>query len=109
MGCRTYGTYVYYKYEKLGSQDLFLFSSISHSHQSLAEGTTRMTSSTNVTWHDTSVTQSDRWSLSGHKGAIVWFTGLSGSGKSSVANAVESVLNREFKMRTYLLDGDNIR
>jgi len=65
--------------------------------------------STNITWHSSTVGQDDRWKLAGHKGAIVWFTGLSGAGKSSVANAVESYLNREYKVRTYLLDGDNIR
>ena len=65
--------------------------------------------STNVTWHEYTVTQNDRWKLAGHRGAIVWFTGLSGSGKSSVANAVESALNRQHSIRTYLLDGDNIR
>lgn len=68
-----------------------------------------MASSTNVTWHESTVGQDDRWKLAGHRGAMVWFTGLSGAGKSSVANAVESALNREHKVRTYLLDGDNIR
>jgi adenylylsulfate kinase len=42
-------------------------------------------------------------------GAVVWFTGLSGAGKSSVANAVEKLLNTQHHIRTYLLDGDNIR
>jgi adenylylsulfate kinase len=42
-------------------------------------------------------------------GAVVWFTGLSGAGKSSVANAVEKLLNTQHNIRTYLLDGDNIR
>jgi adenylylsulfate kinase len=68
-----------------------------------------MTSSTNITWHESTVGQNDRWKLAGHRGAVVWFTGLSGAGKSSVANAVESALNRDHKVRTYLLDGDNIR
>eukprot|EP00536_Pseudo-nitzschia_multiseries_P012939 jgi/Psemu1/33626/gm1.33626_g len=67
------------------------------------------TSSTNVTWHESTVNQDDRWKLAGHKGAVVWFTGLSGAGKSSIANAVESTLSRKHKIRTYLLDGDNIR
>mmetsp|Transcript_18629 Transcript_18629/g.52061 ORF Transcript_18629/g.52061 Transcript_18629/m.52061 type:complete len:204 (+) Transcript_18629:82-693(+) len=66
-------------------------------------------SSTNITWHQSTVNQDDRWKLAGHKGAVVWFTGLSGAGKSSIANAVESTLNRKHKIRTYLLDGDNIR
>jgi adenylylsulfate kinase len=64
--------------------------------------------STNVTWHSQAVGQSDRWALGGHRGAVVWFTGLSGAGKSSVANAVERLLNSK-RIRTYLLDGDNIR
>lgn len=64
--------------------------------------------STNITWHSQAVNQTDRWALSGHRGAVVWFTGLSGAGKSSVANAVERLLNTR-RIRTYLLDGDNIR
>ena len=71
--------------------------------------TNKMESSTNVTWHESTVNQSDRWKLAGHRGAVIWFTGLSGAGKSSIANAVESFLNRECDVRTYLLDGDNIR
>ncbi|KAL3920828.1 MAG: hypothetical protein SGILL_003063 [Bacillariaceae sp.] len=43
------------------------------------------------------------------EGAVIWFTGLSGAGKSSVANAVEKLLNTQHRVRTYLLDGDNIR
>lgn len=65
--------------------------------------------SANITWHKSTVSQIDRWKLAGHKGSVVWFTGLSGAGKSSIANAVESILNRENNIRTYLLDGDNIR
>ena len=68
-----------------------------------------MGSSTNVTWHEHTVSQSDRWGSNGHKGAVVWFTGLSGAGKSSIANALENALSRDHKIRTYLLDGDNIR
>lgn len=62
----------------------------------------------NIVWHDQAVSQAKRWKLMGHKGAVCWFTGLSGAGKSSVANQVELLLN-ERGMRTYLLDGDNIR
>jgi adenylylsulfate kinase len=64
--------------------------------------------STNITWHSQAVNQTDRWTLGGHRGAVVWFTGLSGAGKSSIANVVEHLLNTK-KIRTYLLDGDNIR
>lgn len=63
---------------------------------------------TNITWHSQAVDQNDRWKLNGHRGAVVWFTGLSGAGKSSVANALERLLN-EKRIRTYLLDGDNVR
>jgi adenylylsulfate kinase len=66
------------------------------------------TKSTNIVWHDQSVDQEKRWKLNSHKGCVVWFTGLSGAGKSSVANQAESILN-EKGIRTYLLDGDNIR
>jgi adenylylsulfate kinase len=66
---------------------------------------------TNITWHSQTVSQNQRWAKAGHKGAVLWFTGLSGAGKSSVANQVEQLLNEETgkSCRTYLLDGDNIR
>lgn len=63
---------------------------------------------TNVTWHDHSVTSSERQQLKGHKGCVLWFTGLSGAGKSTVANTVDHKLHALGK-HTYLLDGDNIR
>jgi bifunctional enzyme CysN/CysC len=55
-----------------------------------------------------SVTRSDREKLAGHAGKVIWFTGLSGAGKSTIANALEVELHRQGK-RTYILDGDNIR
>ena len=55
------------------------------------------------------VTNADRISLMPHHPACLWFTGLSGSGKSTIANAVDLRLNREFRAHTYLVDGDNIR
>jgi adenylylsulfate kinase len=64
--------------------------------------------STNIVWHQQAVSQEKRWNLNKHKGAVCWFTGLSGAGKSSVANQVELLLN-DNGVRTYLLDGDNIR
>jgi len=64
--------------------------------------------STNITWHNTNVSKSDREKLNGHKGACIWFTGLSGSGKSTIANELEIRLN-QLGIHTYLLDGDNIR
>ena len=63
---------------------------------------------TNVHWHDHSVSKDERWQLSGHKGAILWFTGLSASGKSTVANTVDHKLHSLGK-RSFVLDGDNIR
>lgn len=55
-----------------------------------------------------SITSKDRENLNGHKGKVIWFTGLSGSGKSTIANALEIELHHQGK-RTYILDGDNIR
>jgi adenylylsulfate kinase len=63
---------------------------------------------TNVTWHDHKVSKQDRTKLAGHKGAVLWFTGLSASGKSTVANTVDHLLHSSGK-RSYVLDGDNIR
>ena len=54
------------------------------------------------------ISRADRELLNGHQGKVVWFTGLSGSGKSTIANALETSLHAQGK-RTYLLDGDNIR
>ena len=63
---------------------------------------------TNVHWHEHSVSKADRCQLSGHKGAVLWFTGLSASGKSTVANTVDHKLHSLGK-RSFVLDGDNIR
>jgi adenylylsulfate kinase len=63
---------------------------------------------TNIVWHAGNVTREDREKINGHKGFTVWFTGLSGSGKSTVAVAVEKAL-WDRGVRTYILDGDNIR
>ncbi len=64
--------------------------------------------SPNVVWHPGHLSQAERWAATGHKGATVWFTGLSGSGKSTVATAVEKAL-LESGRPCYVLDGDNIR
>jgi adenylylsulfate kinase len=63
---------------------------------------------TNIVWHKGAVTREDREQLNGHKGATVWLTGLSGSGKSTIAVELEKRLC-ERGVRTYILDGDNIR
>ncbi|WP_094550305.1 adenylyl-sulfate kinase [Petroclostridium xylanilyticum] len=64
--------------------------------------------SSNVMWHHASVTKEDRERLLKQKGLLLWFTGLSGAGKSTIANALEKRLFEMGKL-TYLLDGDNIR
>jgi bifunctional enzyme CysN/CysC len=64
--------------------------------------------SPDVVWQKTTVGRAERAKVSGQRGAVLWFTGLSGSGKSTVANAVETRLNAEGRL-TYLLDGDNVR
>ncbi len=61
-----------------------------------------------IVWHDTTVSREQRWGRHGLRGATIWFTGLSGSGKSTVANAVAERLLAEDRP-AYLLDGDNIR
>lgn len=67
-----------------------------------------MTKATNITWHASTVLKSDRRVQNGHGSAVLWFTGLSGSGKSTIANAVSSELYRH-SINEYVLDGDNIR
>lgn len=64
--------------------------------------------STNVLWHHATVTRSRREAQNGHRGAILWFTGLSGAGKSTLAHAVEEKLHQQ-GCRTFVLDGDNVR
>lgn len=64
--------------------------------------------SSNVVWHNATVTRDRREALNKHKGAVFWFTGLSGSGKSSLAHAVEEQLFLK-GVRTAVLDGDNVR
>jgi adenylylsulfate kinase len=63
---------------------------------------------TNVTWHDGEVTRRDRMDILRQRGATIWFTGLSGSGKSTIAVALEQALHRVGKL-SYRLDGDNVR
>ena len=63
---------------------------------------------TNVTWQEGLVTREDRYQILRQKGATIWFTGLSGSGKSTIAVALERALFRRGKL-SYRLDGDNVR
>lgn len=62
----------------------------------------------NITWHATKITKQARAAANGQKPCVLWFTGLSGSGKSSVADRLEQKLH-DLGKRTYLLDGDNVR
>lgn len=62
----------------------------------------------NIIWHSGKVSYEDRCQVLGQKGVVVWFTGLSGSGKSTVAVELEKMLNEDGRA-VYLLDGDNIR
>lgn len=62
----------------------------------------------NIVWHPGKVTPEDRQRVLGHPGLVVWFTGLSGAGKSTIAVELEKKLNQEGRA-VYLLDGDNIR
>ena len=64
--------------------------------------------SSNISWHEMSINKKTRSELNSQKPCVVWFTGLSGSGKSSIANILEQKLHAIGK-RTYLLDGDNVR
>jgi bifunctional enzyme CysN/CysC len=64
--------------------------------------------SANVVWHESEVPREERWGAAGVRGATVWFTGLSGSGKSTVASAVAALLT-ERGVLSYTLDGDNLR
>ncbi|MEH7085771.1 adenylyl-sulfate kinase [Neobacillus drentensis] len=67
-----------------------------------------MAKPTNITWHETSISKENRREKNGHGSCALWFTGLSGSGKSTIANAVSNELFRR-GISEYVLDGDNIR
>lgn len=61
-----------------------------------------------VHWHEHAVSREEREQLNGHKGCVVWFTGLSACGKSTIANIVDHKLHKA-GIRSFVLDGDNIR
>ncbi|CAM9719797.1 unnamed protein product [Pylaiella littoralis] len=61
-----------------------------------------------VVWHNAQVAREQRWELKGQQGIVLWLTGLSGSGKSTVANALDVKLTAEGR-HSYILDGDNVR
>ncbi|MFT0621443.1 sulfate adenylyltransferase subunit CysN [Ectopseudomonas guguanensis] len=81
-----------------------------YTHSTVAAGMIRhnLRRAQNVHRQALSITREDRERLNGHKGKVIWFTGLSGSGKSTIANALEKELHAQGK-RTYILDGDNVR
>ncbi|NHN30970.1 adenylyl-sulfate kinase [Paenibacillus sp. S3N08] len=64
--------------------------------------------SNNLTWQPAAIGQEQRHALNGHKSCVIWMTGLSGSGKSSIAMELERQLYL-MKIRSYVLDGDNVR
>ena len=67
-----------------------------------------MSQDENIVWHTQTVSRDQKEQHKGHKPVLLWYTGLSGSGKSTVANAVEAKLF-SLGCHTYLLDGDNVR
>ena len=67
-----------------------------------------MANDTNVVWHEHQVARTDRETQNGHRGCVIWFTGLSGSGKSTVANVLDHKLHGE-GIHSAVLDGDNVR
>ncbi|SFB01178.1 adenylylsulfate kinase [Lentibacillus halodurans] len=67
-----------------------------------------MAKSENIVWHESKVTKKHRQQLNNHKSAVIWFTGLSGSGKSTISVELEKELH-SMGVCTYRLDGDNIR
>jgi bifunctional enzyme CysN/CysC len=64
--------------------------------------------SKNIFWSEAKITRRERAAQMGHRGAVIWFTGLSGAGKSTIAQALERDLFRR-GIHTYVLDGDNVR
>ena len=67
-----------------------------------------MSKATNIVWHESEVTKQNRQQLKKQKSAVLWFTGLSGSGKSTITVALEKALYEQ-NVHTYRLDGDNVR
>ncbi|WDL95843.1 adenylyl-sulfate kinase [Alicyclobacillus sp. ALC3] len=75
----------------------------------MPEGESRLsTTERNLTWNDSPIQKADRRDQNGHHSFVLWLTGLSGAGKSTVANALQAVLHEQ-GLQAYLLDGDNLR
>jgi adenylylsulfate kinase len=68
----------------------------------------KMVNDTNVHWHEHSVSPEEREELNGHKGCVIWFTGLSACGKSTISNQVDHLLHKR-GVHSFVLDGDNVR
>jgi adenylylsulfate kinase len=64
--------------------------------------------SPNAVWHHATVTRAGREKLNGHRGVVLWFTGLPSAGKSTIAHALEEKLHQR-GCRTFVMDGDNVR
>ncbi|MDA9151571.1 adenylyl-sulfate kinase [Schleiferiaceae bacterium] len=77
-------------------------------YESIEKQEERMAEKLHIIPHQHAISAADRERQNGHKGHVLWFTGLSGSGKSSVASAVERELHQQ-GIRTFILDGDNVR
>ena len=67
-----------------------------------------MTTDKNIKWHKAKITKKDRWGSNQHQSGLIWITGLSASGKSTIATELEHRLF-EKKIKTFVLDGDNVR
>jgi adenylylsulfate kinase len=67
-----------------------------------------MSSDRNIKWHKPRITKKDRWGSNKHKSALIWITGLSASGKSTIAIELEHRLFQK-QIKTFVLDGDNVR
>ena len=67
-----------------------------------------MATSNHITWHESAVTKVERQQRNQHRSVVIWFTGLSGSGKSTISVALEKALYQQ-QVHTYRLDGDNVR
>ena len=74
----------------------------------LGDGKAMSHEQVHVHWHDHSVAREEREALNKHKGCVVWFTGLSACGKSTISNLVDHKLH-EMGCRSFVLDGDNVR
>ena len=67
-----------------------------------------MDNDADIYWHEQTVSREERESLNGHKGCVIWFTGLSASGKSTIANTLDHKLH-QLRIHSAVLDGDNVR